>query len=238
MWGPYTMQKQKKRALVIGALVLFIVAIVLCWYYAGDYFSLEVLQERAISLRQSVVTHYALALSLYVGMYICAVAIGIPVIGPFTLFGGFLFGAVVAFVCALGSIAIGVTISFLVIRYFLVQAFGQRFAQQKIKFVERMQKYGSTYLITLNLLTIVPFFIINTLAALSDVSIWTLIWTSLVGSTPMLVVYAFAGKKFAEISSIGDIFSPPLIAVFIVFVLLSLVPLVMKRLQYMNDFDV
>jgi uncharacterized membrane protein YdjX (TVP38/TMEM64 family) len=228
------MQKNTRRALIIGALLILVVVI---YKYAGPYFSLESLQAKASYLRTLVTFHYARSLCLYGLLYSLVVIIGIPAIGPLTLLGGFLFGALPTIVCALIAIAVGMTTSFLLIRTFFVQRLRVKFSRQLAQFSERTQKYGITYLLTLNLLTIVPFFLINTLAALSNVSLWSLLWTSLVGSAPMVMVYACAGKKFAEIDSISDIFSPSLIALFVVLIALSVVPLIMKRLKYINDLD-
>jgi uncharacterized membrane protein YdjX (TVP38/TMEM64 family) len=232
--GVIPMQIHKKSALAIGALIILALCF-LVYFYAGHYFSLGALQQKSLYLRESVSVHYTAVLTLYTLLYTLSIVVGIPGIGPFTLLGGFLFGAIPALLASLVAITVGITSSFLIMRYFFAQTLGQKFAQKKVKFAERMQRYGPTYLITLNLLTIVPFFVINSLAVLSGVSVWTTVWTSIVGSIPMLIVYACAGKQFAEISSMRDLFSPQLIAAFIILILLSLIPLAIKRMNYGND---
>ncbi|HEV2917130.1 MAG TPA: VTT domain-containing protein [Candidatus Babeliales bacterium] len=223
------MKKNIKSALTMSALVILVC---LGLYYGKHYLSLGTLQQKAMYLRELVSTHYISSLIVYSVMYSVIVIIGIPTIGPLTMLGGFIFGALATILCALIAIAVGMTLSFLIIRSFFLPKLRIKFAHQQTQFASRMQKYGSTYLLTLNILTVIPFFVINALAALTGVSLWSLLWTSLVGSTPMLIIYACAGKKFAEINRVSDIFSPSIIIMFIILVALSIIPLIIKRLRY------
>lgn len=209
-----------------------VILVCLGLYYGKHYLSLGTLQQKAMYLRELVSTHYISSLIVYSVMYSVIVIIGIPTIGPLTMLGGFIFGALATILCALIAIAVGMTLSFLIIRSFFLPKLRIKFAHQQTQFASRMQKYGSTYLLTLNILTVIPFFVINALAALTGVSLWSLLWTSLVGSTPMLIIYACAGKKFAEINRVSDIFSPSIIIMFIILVALSIIPLIIKRLRY------
>ncbi len=223
-----------RRALVIGLFFLFVV-VVLRVVRIEQYFSLDYLRGQALFLRTLVDTHYAGALAMYACVYVAIIACAVPVVGPLTLIGGFLFGTLSALMTATVAMTVGATTSFLLIRYLFASTVAQRFAAKREKFAQKVKQYGSTYILTLNLLTVVPFFVISTLAALTEVSIWAFVWTSAVGSFPMLAVYAFAGRKFAEITSLGDIFSPSLIFAFVLLALLSVIPMLVKRMQYVNE---
>lgn len=231
------MHKNTYRMLCIGACIMCIAAAWGYYRYMHNYVSLEFLQEKASYLRTVVSLHYLFSLGIY-GLFYCAMVVaGLPATGLLTLLGGFLFGAIPAFLCSMLSILIGVSISFGLIRTFFVRTLRVKFAKKQAQFTLRMKQYGVSYLITLNLLTVIPFFLINTLAALSGIPLWSLLWTTAVGSTPILIVYACAGKKFAEINSISEIFSPSLIIMFMILVSVSFIPLVMKRMRYINDLD-
>ena len=100
-----------------------------------------------------------------------------------------------------------------------------------------MKTYGYTYLITLQLLTIVPYFVINTLAALAGVPFVTFMFTTAVGSFPVLVIYAFAGKQLYKIQSWKDILSKEMLLLLLLLAGFALLPLIIRKLRSSKQGD-
>ena len=88
----------------------------------------------------------------------------------------------------------------------------------------------------MQLLTVIPFFVINTLAGLADVPLFTFIWTTVLGSLPLLFIYSLAGRQLGEIEAVRDILKPHMVALLIILALLALLPMVIKRLRQSNEW--
>ena len=152
--------------------------------------------------------------------------------------GGFLFGFLPCIVYASISATLGTTISFLVIRYVLGNVIRGKYAQKLDRFNEKIASHGTaSYLLTMQLMGIIPYFVINVLAALTNVPTITFVWTTFVGSLPILGVYAFAGGQLYSVESVKDIFSPSIIALLVVLVLVALLPLLLRFSRRVTDLE-
>lgn len=231
------MQKMPIRMIVI--VCGLVVCGVLAWYFdLMHYFSLATIKSHLAMLRTSVYDCYLCALAIYVGLYVALSACMVPVIGPMTLVGGYLFGGYVGFLASMGSLLCGIGISFSVMRYMSETWLPAGWHARREKFVARIREYGAWYIFILNVVTVVPFVVITTLAAFSEISIWKFIGASMLGSTPMILMYAFAGRQLADISSIGELFSPWFIGMLLLLGSLSLIPLLVKRFTQLSIDDV
>jgi len=74
-----------------------------------------------------------------------------------------------------------------------------------------------------------PIFVINYLAGLASLNIWTFIWTTSVGILPGSLIYTFVGHHFRKIESAGDILSWPIIIALTFLALLAILPVVLSR---------
>ena len=221
--------RSTQKALLVSSIAISI--IILIWYFGlHNYFTLASLQANRMYLEQTVQENYLKAVLLFISIYTAVIAVAIPGVPPLTLIGGFLFGFVPGVIYAAFGAAIGTTISFLLIRYVLSNLIKGKYAAKLQKFNEKIAQQGAaTYLLTLQLVGIIPYFIINTLAALADVSTFTFFWTTLIGSLPTLCVYTFAGQQLYSLESVSDVFSTKIIMIFVLLALISLLfPRVVK----------
>src|SRR3546814_10819980 len=83
----------------------------------------------------------------------------------------------------------------------------------------------SSDLLTLRLVPLFPFFLVNLAMGLTAMRVLPFALVSLVGMLPGTIVYVNAGTQLATIDSTADILSPELIGSF---VLLGLFPLIAK----------
>ncbi len=224
-----------KRALIIGFVVIAVI-VLFRYLEIGNYLSLEQLQVNKAYLKQLVAYHYLKSVFIYISIYIVVVAMALPAFTPLTIIGGFLFGLVPGLLYAAISATAGSTISFLVMRYVMKNTIQQKYGHKLEKFNERITSHGvASYLLTLQLLTVIPYFIINALAALADVPFITFVWTTLAGSFPLLFVYTFAGRQLCVVESLGDIFSPSVILLFVLLILLALLPMFLRWLRQLPE---
>ncbi|MGB8367310.1 MAG: VTT domain-containing protein [Candidatus Babeliales bacterium] len=225
------MKNSVKKTLIIG--LFLICTIMLIQYFSiGEYLTLEQLKNNKNYLKELVGNNYWYSVVVYLGIYISVIALCIPATPPLTIVGGFLFGLIPGLSYAFIGATIGSTISFLIVRYVLKNTVSAYFQVQIEQFQKQMSIYGmAIYLLILQLATIFPFFMINTLAALAHVPLWVLIWTSAVGSFPSLFAYTLAGRQLCRIESVGDVFSPSIIIVFLLLILVALLPLFFRKFR-------
>ena len=216
----------------VVALSLFVAVIVLFRYLeVGRYLTLERVQEYSLYLREYVDNYYVQSVIAYIFVYFFAIACALPASAVMTLLGGFLFGTIPGALYANIAATSGSIISFLLFKYVLSPFVKDRYAEQLKPFKKHIREEGYWYLLTLHFLSVIPFFVINALAALADVPLWTFVWTTAVGFIPLSLVYGFAGKQLGKLKSVGDIFSPGIIIALVLLIVLSTLPTIIKWLK-------
>jgi len=215
----------------IGFLAGGAVVLALCYYFRIDrYFSWENLKSHDTWLKYMVAHHYALSALIFAITMGLLVTVALPVTGPVALLGGYLFGFVPGIVFTLTGATIGSVLFFLAVRNFFRDSFHKKYGPKIQKFENKIAKDGASFLLILQFMSVIPYFFINVLAALSPVSTTTFIWTTLLGSAPLLSMYTFAGTQFHQISG-KSLFSPYMIGIFGLLIILALLPLIIKRFK-------
>ena len=222
--------KALRKFLIIGSLAL--VGLILFWKFNFfRFFTTSFAQRRVAYLEQLITYNYWAAVRAYFLLCMITVIIGIPITGIFAMAAGYMFGVFLGTAYTVLASVAGSVIVVLSIRYFLSHWLKGKYAERLETFNERMAKYGYGYLIVLHLLTIVPFFLINTLAALSGISIFAVVWTTIVGSTIPYLLYVLMSTELKAIATPGDMLKPQIIIVFLLIGLLMVTPLILRRLR-------
>ncbi|MBL4826514.1 MAG: FAD-dependent oxidoreductase, partial [Spongiibacteraceae bacterium] len=111
--------------------------------------------------------------------------------------------------------------------YLLRGSVQRRFSHQ-IKAIDRgIEKDGAFYLLTLRLVPLFPFFVVNSLMGLTVIKTKTYFWVSQLGMLAGTLVYVNAGRELAKLDSLSGIFTAPLL---LSFVLLGVFPLIAKKI--------
>ncbi len=157
-----------------------------------------------------------IAVTLYVAAYIAMAAISLPAIIVMSLVAGAIFGHVTGTITASFASSIGGTLAFLSARYLF-----RDYVQNQFRFSLRMinseiEREGWLYLLTLRLVPVLPYFLVNLAMALTPIKTRTFYIVTQIAMLPGTIVYVNAGTQLASIESVDDIFSIPLIASFAV----------------------
>jgi len=219
------MNKGLKRAIGLG--IILLLCIIIIWQMGfHKHLTLTSLKTHRGYLENAVATNYPQSVLVYILVFSVIIALAIPGLPLLTLLGGFLFGFIPGGLYALFGAMVGTSISFLIIRYILANVIRGKYAQKLEKFNAKIHSQGiAWYLITMHLIGLIPYFVINTLAALAGVPFFTFLWTTFVGSIPIIFIYSFAGRQLYLIESLYDIFSPTIIILLLVLVIMALIPL-------------
>lgn len=160
-------------------------------------------------------------------LYIAVVALSLPGATIMGLAAGALFGFWYGTLFVSFASTIGATLAFLTSRYLLCDFVRQRFGDKLKAIDEGMAKDGALYLFMLRLVPAFPFFLINLLMGLTQISTRTFYWVSQLGMLAGTMVYVNAGTQLAHIESLSGIISP---GVLLSFALLGAFPFIAKHI--------
>jgi len=163
---------------------------------------------------------------LYSLLYIAVTALSLPGAAIMTLAGGAIFGVVVGTLVVSFASTIGATLAFLASRFVFRDWVQDRFGDSIKIFNQGMEKDGASYLFTLRLVPIFPFFLINLVMGLTPIPAWQFYWVSQIGMLAGTLVYVNAGSQIAQIDTIRGLISPGLL---LAFVLLGMLPWIARK---------
>ncbi|MFQ1684030.1 FAD-dependent oxidoreductase [Aeromonas veronii] len=209
-------------ALVMGGLIGAFFALDL-----GRYLTLDALQAQQAAVAQWVDNHFVSACLLFVLIYVLSTALSLPGASLLTLGGSAVFGVAWGLLLVSFASSIGATLAFLSARFLLRDWVTARFGDKLATFQSGMAKEGAFYLLSLRLIPIFPFFLVNLLMGLTPIRVSTYYWVSQLGMLPGTFVYVLAGSELGQLTSTGNILSPGLM---VALTLLGLMPWLVKKL--------
>lgn len=224
------MKKSSLKKLVLIFLILSIL-IFIKYLDIFHFFTLENIKTQRGLLLEYVQDKYIASVISFIFIYVFVTAFSIPGATVLTLLGGFLFMPLFATIYVNIGATIGASLIFLAARYLIGNRVQQKYSERLAAFNREIEKHGKNYLLTLRLIPIFPFFLVNLLPALTKIPFKTFFWTTSLGIIPGTFVYAYAGRQFGSIDSINEIFSIKIFVAFTLLGLMTLVPVVLKRFK-------
>lgn len=224
---------QYKKYLPIFVLILASIVI----YFAGfnHYFTLANLKMHQAELDALMGKEYTLFVLLFCLTYILVVSFSLPAATFMTIACGFLFGIYVGTCITVISATIGATIIFLSARL-ASDTLAQKVGNWAAKMQEGFQKNATSYLLTLRLVPLFPFVVVNLVAAFFQVPIRVFVLTTLFGIIPGSITYVYLGSTLRYITNFDTIdvrtlIDPHILLAFTLLGLLSLLPVFYKWYQ-------
>lgn len=208
-----------KRALVAAAIVAVVVA-----FFALDLDQVLTLQglRAGIDDWRNQRDADPLQAALLFGLaYTAATAVSLPGGAILTLAAGALFGLGWGTVIASFASSIGATLAFLSARHLLRDGLRARFGPRLAAIDAGIARDGTGYLITLRLVPVFPFFLVNLLMGLTRLPTRSFYLVSQISMLPGTVVFVNAGTQLAAINTLADVLSAEL---WLSFTLLGLFP--------------
>lgn len=197
----------------------------------GRFLSLEALKDNRDQLLAFAEANYGTAVMLFILMYIVVTGLSLPGAVILTLAGGFLFGSVPATLYVNLGATTGATLAFLAARYVLKDWVEHKFGRWLEPLQQGFANNAFSYLMTLRLIPLFPFFVVNLVSGLTRVSVGTYVGATALGIIPGSFVYAYAGRQLGTINSLKEIVSPPVVGAFFLLGILALAPIIYKRMS-------
>jgi uncharacterized membrane protein YdjX (TVP38/TMEM64 family) len=200
------------------------------------YISLDNLREHQIFLQDYIIKNTSLSITIYCLIYFAIVSLSIPAATIMTLIGGFLFGQIIGTICIVFSASCGACVIFMSTK----MATRNTVKKETGNWVKKMQtgfaENAFSYMLTLRLIPIFPFVLVNLVAGILQVSLRTFFFGTLIGIIPGTFIYVSVGVSMRKLLNHLN-FSPDLLLEpQIIFSLtglgfLALLPIIYKRLK-------
>ncbi len=210
-------------------LAALLVSVVAGFYLLGfeRYLSWKYLLDHRDHFLQEADDHLLLALLLFFAAYTALTALSIPSGLVLTLIGGALFDRWLGTAVVSAASTCGATLAFLTSRYLLRDFVQRRFGSRLRRLNEGIEKDGPYYLLTLRLVVIIPFYLVNLGMGLTPIRLRTYVWVSWLGMLPATFLYCNVGAELRRVDSVAGAVSPSLL---VSLALLGVAPLLIRKL--------
>jgi uncharacterized membrane protein YdjX (TVP38/TMEM64 family) len=223
---PAPPRRSYARWILLAAVVLAIAG-----FYAlglNEYFRWDRIRANLNGWQAQVDANLLLAVAVYFLIYVAVTAFSLPAASIVTLVGGALFGRWLGTAVVSVASTLGATLAFLGSRYLLRDWVQNRFGQHLAALNRGVEKDGAFYLLTLRLVPLFPFWLVNLGMGPTPIGIWTYTWVSWIGMLLGTFLYVNAGTELATLESPKGLLSPTVLGSL---ALLGLAPLVVRKLM-------
>lgn len=234
--------KRATRFLPLVLLALLVVAILASG--VTRYLNLDALRAHEAALRTFIGTHRILALAAFIGLYMVATATSLPGATILTLGGGYLFGTWIGGGATVIGASLGAVIVFYAVRTSLGSVLRERAERSGGKFkavVDGIEAGAFGYILTLRLIPVVPFWLVNVAAALAGAPLRAYATATLLGIVPATFIYSGIGAGIGAVvargqsPNLGAIFEPRVFFPLVALGLLSLATTLFQRFRARTD---
>jgi len=209
-------------------LLLLLVTAITLFYLSGAhrYLSLAGMQSVLAPLRAWQEASPLMAAAAFFALYVAVTTLSLPGAGIMSLAAGAIFGMAWGVPLVWLASGLGALFAFLVARYLARDLVEARFNEQLRSINTGIAREGSAYLLTLRLVPLFPFFMINLLFGLTNMPARRFWLVTQVGMLPGSFVFVNAGRELGALQSLSGIVSPGVLGSL---ALLGMFPLLANR---------
>lgn len=220
------MKINKSKIIIVAIiLLLFIMAKI---FKVNELVSFEAINNNLDLFKEFVHDNVFIASVLFVSGYTIVVALALPIATVLSLVSGLVMGVGLGVFLVVVGATLGASINFLLTRYLLGENIQRKYANKLTNINEEINKNGKNYLLTLRLIPLFPFFLINIAAGLSNVKFKTFFWTTSIGIIPGTFAYVYLGTSLNSFNSESGL--PNSVIVGLVLIgLMALLPVIYKK---------
>ncbi len=218
----------------------------LCLFFGAGldrYLTFDALKANRAGLQAWVAANGWLAPVAFALVYAAATALSVPAGALLTIAGGFLFGLWTGTAAVVIGATAGATLLFLAARSAFHEMFARRFGERFAKLERGFREDAFSYLLTLRLLPIVPFWLANLAPAFLGMRLAPFVAATALGIVPGTFVYVSVGAGLGAVFDAGQtpdlrvIFKPEILLPIVGLAILSLLPVAARRLGWTKRHD-
>ena len=201
---------RRSGLLKIALLTVLVGGLVLFFVLGGQrYVDFEALKSSRALLLEYRDRHYLAALLGALAVFAACTALSLPIATLLSLAIGLLFGRYVGTLIIAVAGTLGATVLFVVARYVFADFFKRRIAGRAGKLDKALNRNAFLYLALLRVIPIVPFWLVNLVAAFTSINVRTYAAATLTGMIPISFIWASLGESLETIDSPSDALSGP-----------------------------
>jgi pyruvate/2-oxoglutarate dehydrogenase complex dihydrolipoamide dehydrogenase (E3) component len=107
---------------------------------------------------------------------------------------------------------LGATVAMLLARFLVHNWVQSRYGHRLGAVNHGIHRDGALYVLTLRLVPVMPFFVLNALMGITPIRVRPYFWATLVGMVPVTIVFANAGRQLAQLQSPAEVLSADILA--------------------------
>jgi len=210
-------------------LLFLLVFISIFWWvfdYSLSYLSFDAIQAQKADWESRYQQSPAVFAVYFFVAYVLLTGLSIPGAALMGLLSGWIFGLWYGVLLVSFASTVGATLAFLSARFILRDWIQKKYSRVLQKINSGLEHQGKTYLLSLRLIPLFPFFLVNLLMGLTRMPVFAYMWVSQLGMLPGSLLFVNAGTQLAQIERLEDVFS---IALWLSFLVLGLLPLISKN---------
>lgn len=237
------MDKSEKIKIILGIFYLLLVSSLLCFFLIKFSFqeitSYEFIKDNRNYFFNLKERNLALLVSIFfIGTIMWVFLAGF--LSPLALIAGFVFGKWFGTALLLISGTIGATFLYIFGNYFLKDFIKNKFLNKFQNLESKFKKSEFIYLILYRFIGGIPFPVSNLLPSIFNVKVKNFFYATLIGLTPQLFIAVSIGSGLEKIidknvvapSFLDLIFSPEIYIPLILFFILAIITLILRKLFY------
>jgi len=215
------------------AIVAAFAGAVIAFFAVGGqkYLTLEAIKSNRDTLSQFANERLLLTIAIALAVYVVAVGCSLPGASVLSLTCGFLFGRWLGTAVIIVAATVGATLVFLAARYLIADWARSRLGGVGQKINEGFSENAFSYMLFLRLVPAFPFFLVNLAPAFTSIKLSTYVLATAIGIIPGSFVFANLGETLGSIDSLSGLLSKETLIAFVLLGLLSLVPVVIRKVK-------
>ncbi len=195
--------------------IILLSCMAIFYFFEGwQFFSLSNLKNQQQMISEFSLKSPLLVLVLFFVIYLLLSLLFLPGAALLTILAGALYGNIYGTLLSSMTSSLAASAAFVFARYLFRPYLHCRYYEQFQRLNKDLAKHGIYYLIALRLTPILPFFLVNMLMGLSNISLTKYHIVSQLTMLPITFILVNAGSKLANINQIGDVLSTELIVAF------------------------
>ena len=224
-----------KRFWLVLLIILFSAVVIIL--DLEKFYSFEVLKDNRELVLSWYDKHPSIVISIFFVLYVLVVVLSLPGAVWLSIVAGFLMGTWVATSLVVLAATLGALGIFFIARYLLTDFFRKKTGSFIRKMEAGFQENELSYILVLRLVPVFPFWLVNIVPALFGVSVRTFVVGTFIGIIPGTAVFCSIGNGLGALLDQGRmpvldiIFELKIIGPLLALAVLSLTPIVLKKLK-------
>jgi uncharacterized membrane protein YdjX (TVP38/TMEM64 family) len=187
----------------LALLLLLLLGIAIYSYRAPSLADIQV-HKQAITI--FIENHYAVSVSLFFMLCVLFINSPLPLAAVMKILAGYFFGFYIGAAYNIGATLLACLVGFWLSRYAFRSRFEQLFYAQLESVEHEIERNGLYYFLSLRIVMVVPYFLINIIAGLSRLSFKDYLLSTVFGVVPASLIYANGGAQLEQIRSTAELF--------------------------------